>query len=152
VPPALYKALRVVLDLGVILLCIVAIVRFSTHRAIECRWERLRATCSVEVVDAFGRVQRDDVEEIRGAAYRSGSLVGLVTDARHKGEHALFGTHEVELDSDADAERLRLFAVDRDHDALSIASGVAHPLALTVALLACLTAYGEITRRRRRAV
>jgi hypothetical protein len=108
----------------------------------------MRATCNVEVEDSLGRTERATIEGIRSVAYRSGNVVGLVTDAQHHGEHALFGTQEIELDDEAAAEHLRAFATDHDPPRISITSGVAHPRWLTAAMLAVLLAYGVITRRR----
>jgi hypothetical protein len=110
----------------------------------------MRATCSVEAEDSLGRVQRGSVEGVRAAAYRSGKVVGLVTDAQHKGDQALFGTREVELQSEADAERLYAFATDRDPDRLSIHSGVARPRIVTAVALLGLFVYAIVTRHRRR--
>jgi hypothetical protein len=145
----LRRALRIILDLAVIGVCIACIVRFARRREVDCTWTHMRAACMVEVEDSLGRVEHDAIDGVRGAAYRNGKAVGLVTDAEHKGEHALFGTHEVELEDEAAAVRLLAFATDREPEQLSIHSGLAHPRMVTAAMLMGLLAYSVISRRRK---
>ena len=148
----LRRALRWLVDLAAIAACIICILHFSRRRSVDCTWERMRAACSVEVEDSLGRVERDAVTGVRGAAYRSGAVVGLVTDAQNHGEHALFGTREIQLDDVADAERLRAFAADHDPDHIVIVSGVARPRVVTAMFFAALLVYGVVSRRRWRSV
>ncbi len=142
--------LRWLVDLAVVAVAIACILHFSRRHVVACEWGRLRASCTVEAEDSLGRVQRAVIEGIRGAAYRSGNVVGLVTDAANKDDLALFGVREVEVADAASAERLRAFAADRDPDRIHIASGVEHPRLTTGAILAALLVYGVATRRRRR--
>jgi hypothetical protein len=146
----LRKLARVCLDVLVITVCIVSVLRISRRRSVDCGWEGRRGSCAVETEDSLGRVEHDTVEGVRGAAYRNGVVVGLVTDAEHKGEHALFGTHEIQLDSAADAERVLQFAVDQEPATLSIRSGVAHPRVITTLILLGLVVYSAVTSRLRR--
>jgi hypothetical protein len=148
-PTRLRIVLRWLVDLAVVGVAIACIVHYSRRRAVACDWERMRASCTVEAEDSLGRVQHEDIHGIRGAAYRHGAIVGLVTDAQNKDDTALFGTRDVQLDDVASAERLRAFAADRDPDHVSIESGVARPRMTTGAILAALLAYGFVTRRRR---
>ncbi len=141
--------LRWLVDLAVVGVAIACILHISRRHEVVCDWARMRASCTVEAEDSLGRVQRASIEGIRGAAYRSGSVVGLVTDAKNKDELALFGTREVELGDAQSAEKLRAFAADRDPDHIEITSGVAHPRLTTAAILAALLVYGVATRRRR---
>ena len=136
------------LDLAVVAATIACILHFSRRHVVDCRWDKLRASCDVASEDALGRQTRETVTGIRGSAYRSHAVVGLVTDARHKGENALFGTHEVLLDTTDAAERLEAFASDREPERLSIESGAPKPLLLTVGLLAALFVYTLATRSR----
>jgi len=141
---------RALIDIVVVGACIACILHMSRRRAVECSWQGLRASCTVESEDSLGRVERETIDGIRSAAYRSGAVVGLVTDAQHHGEHALFGTREIELGDDADAVRLNAFAADHEPERISITSGVAHPRLMTGLLLAGLLAYGVLTRRRKK--
>ena len=79
---------RAVLDLAVVAIVIACVLHFSRRRTVDCAWERMRASCTVETIDSLGRVEGETVEGIRSAAYRSGAVVGLVTDAQHRGEMA----------------------------------------------------------------
>ena len=137
------------LDVAVIAACVAAILHFARRREVECAWANRRAACTIEVEDSLGRVEHDEVEGVRGAAYRSGSIVGLVTDAQHQDELALFGTHEIETGDDADAARLLAFAVDEEPERLSIHRGLAHPRVATAVMLLLLLAYGVVTKRLR---
>ncbi|HSQ67710.1 MAG TPA: hypothetical protein VLM85_31080 [Polyangiaceae bacterium] len=136
------------LDLAVVAATIACIMHFSRHYVVDCRWDKVRASCDVSYEDALGRQTRETVAGIRGSAYRSQAVVGLVTDARHKGENALFGTREVLLDTTDAAQRLEAFASDGEPEHLSIESGAPKPLLLTVGLLAALLVYMLATRSR----
>jgi hypothetical protein len=144
--------LRLLVDLAVVAVTVACILHYSRRREVTCEWKGLRATCHVEVEDSLGRIERADIEGIRGAAYRRDALVGLVTDAQNKDETALFGTREVQLDTAADADKLRSFAVDRVPDHIEILSGVRRPRIVTIALFVGLLVYSFLTRRLRRTV
>jgi hypothetical protein len=144
------RVVLALIHLGVIAACIACILVFSRRRSVECAWDHMRASCVVESEDSLGRIEHDRIDGVRGAAYRSGPVVGLVTDAQHHGEHALFGTHEVELANDADAQRLAAFAINHDPDQVSIRSGVPHPRVITGVVLFGVLVYGILTRRRRK--
>ena len=147
---ALVRLLRLALDLAVIAGCVACILHFARRRAVECSWQRMRAACNVEVEDSLGRVERDSIGGVRGAAYRTDTAVGLVTDAQHQGPTALFGTHEVELGDATNAARLYAFAEDREPERIALSSGVAYPRALTITVLLGLVVYSVATKRRRR--
>ncbi len=136
------------LDLAVVAAAIACILHFSRRHAVDCRWEKLRASCDVAYEDSLGRRSLESISGIRGAAYRSDAVVGLVTDARHKGEHALFGTREVRLDTADAARSLESFASDREPDQLSLQTGARRPLVVTIGLLAALLLYTLATRSR----
>jgi hypothetical protein len=140
--------LRWLIDVAVVSACVIAIAHVARRRTVDCAWDRMRAACTIETEDALGRATRETITEVRGAAYRSGRVVGLVTDAQNHGEHALFGTRELELETDADAERLRAFAHDHDPDRLTLVAGVAKPRLTTGLFLAALLVYALITRKR----
>jgi hypothetical protein len=146
---AIRVVVRGVIDLAVVVGCIACILHFSRRRVVDCAWDRMRASCTVEVEDSLGRVERTSVDGIRSVAYRDGTVVGLVTDAQRKGERALFGTREIELSDGAEAERLRAFVSDHEPDHLLLNSGTTHPRWLTAAMLVALLAYGVISRRKR---
>lgn len=146
----LIVAARGVLNLAVIVACVATILHFARRREIECAWQDRRASCTVEVEDSLGRVEHDRVDGVRGVAYRAGSTVGLVTDAQHMSELALFGTREVEAGNDANAARLVAFAVDQEPERLSIHDGVAHPRLMTALMLLLLLGYSVVTQRLRR--
>jgi hypothetical protein len=146
----LRKIVRLVIDLAVIAACIACILHFSRRRSVECSWDKMRASCHVEVEDSLGRIEREDIAGIRSAAYRSGKVVALVTDAQHKSEHALFGTYEIQLDDDTAAEHLRAFAADHDPDHIVITSGVSRPRLFSGALLFALALYAFASHRLRR--
>jgi hypothetical protein len=148
----LRSVLRLLVDLAVVAVTVACILHYSRRREVGCAWEGLRASCHVEVEDSLGRIERADIAGIRGAAYRRDALVGLVTDAQNKDETALFGTREVQLDTAADADKLRSFAVDRVPDRVEIFSGVRRPRVVTIALFAGLLVYAFLTRRLRRSV
>ena len=148
----LRKVLRLLVDLAVIGVTIACILHYSRRREVTCAWKDLRASCHVEVEDSLGRVERADVTGVHGAAYRRDALVALVTDARNKDETALFGTRDVQLDSVADAEKLRAFANDREPDHIELLSGVRRPRVVTIAFLAGLVVYAFLTSRLRRRV
>lgn len=135
-------------DLVVVAAVVACILHFSRRHAVDCRWDKLRASCEVAYEDSLGRQTRENIAGIRGAAYRSEAVVGLVTDARHKGEHALFGTREVLLDTVDSAQRLESFASDREPDHFALETGASKPLWLTLALLGALLAYAFATRSR----
>jgi hypothetical protein len=143
-------ALRLVVDLAVVVATIACILHYSRRREVACEWHVLRASCRLEVEDSLGRVERAEITGIRSAAWRRGTLVGLVTDAQNKDETAFFGTRDVQLDDVAGAERLRAFAVDREPDHIEILSGVRRPRVVTIAFFAGLVVYGFLTRRLRR--
>ncbi len=145
---AVRRLVRWVVDLAVVVGCIVCILHYSRRRDVGCSWDHARASCTVEVEDSLGRVERATVDGIRSVAYRSGTVVGLVTDAQHRGEHALFGTREIELNDEVSAERLRAFVFDHEPDHISINSGTAHPRWLTAAMLVALLVYGVLRRRK----
>jgi hypothetical protein len=109
----------------------------------------MRASCEVEVEDSLGRIEHESITGVRGAAYRHGPTVGLVTDAQNKDETAFFGTRDVTFDDIPSAERFRAFAADRDPDRIDLSTGVSHPRWTTAGLLGGLLVYGFITRRRR---
>ena len=109
----------------------------------------MRASCSVEAEDSLGRVKAQRIEGIRGAAFILGADVGLVTDAANKDELAFFGTQVIQLRRPADAKALYDFAERRVPDRVAFATGVAHPLWLTLALLGALLAYAVLSRRAR---
>jgi hypothetical protein len=135
-------------DLAVVAATLACIVHFSWRRLVDCRWDKLRASCDVAYVDPLGRQTHESIAGIRGSAYRSHAVVGLVTDARNKGEHALFGTHEVLLDTTDAAERLEAFASDREPDRIALETGAHSPLLVTIGLLAALLVYAIVTRSR----
>ncbi len=139
-------ALRWVFDLAVVVAVVACILHMSRRRAVSCAWERMRASCTVEVEDSLGRIESESIHGVRDAAYRAKNVVGLVTDAENKGEHALFGTHEITLDSETDAEKLRAFAHNRDPDRIDLVSGVSRPRVVTALLLAALLVYGVVSR------
>ena len=114
-----------------------------------CGWHGVRASCAVEAEDSLGRVRTEQIDGIRGAAYRTGSVVGVVTDARNKDAEALFGTRMIELGSQADAERLYAFVDDRTPATISVAEGAEHPRRGTFAWLFGLLAYAFVSRRAR---
>ncbi len=136
------------LDIGVVAVVVVCILHFSRRHAVDCRWEKLRASCDVAYEDSLGRQTRESISGIRGSAYRSEAVVGLVTDARHKGEHALFGTREVLLDTVDAARQLESFASDREPDHIALETGANKPLLVTIGLLAGLLVYALVTRSR----
>ena len=151
----LRRLLRLLVDLAVVGVTIACILHYSRRREVTCAWKDApiaRASCHVEVEDSLGRVERADVTGIRGAAWRRDALVGLVTDAQNKDETALFGTRDVQLDTAADAEKLRAFATDRVPDRVEILSGVRKPRVVTIALLVGLLVYAFLTSRLRRSV
>ena len=151
----LRRILRLVVDLAVVGVTIACILHYSRRREVMCDWKGspvARATCRVEVEDSLGRGERAEIAGVRGVAWRRDGLVGLVTDAQNKDETALFGTREVQLDSVADAEKLRAFAVDRVPDHIEILSGVRRPRFVTIALLLGLLVYAFLTSRLRRSV
>jgi uncharacterized membrane protein len=147
----LRRVLFWLVDLAAIVVVIACILQFARHRSVTCSWAGSRASCDVEAEDSLGRVQRAQIEGIRGAAYRTGNAVGLVTDARNKDDLALFGTRMIEVQRLEDAQRLYAFADDRAPQSIAIASGIAHPRWLTAALLGALLAYALLTRRGRKA-
>ncbi len=101
----------------------------------------MRASCSIEDEDSLGRITSQSIGGIRGAAYRAGKVVGLVTDPENKGELALFGTHEIQFDNEGDAERFYAFAADRDPEHIEARSGVARPVIVTAFWLGALLLY-----------
>ena len=137
---------RVVFDLAVVAATVACILHVSRRHTVSCAWERLRAACTVEAVDSLGRVETESVRGVRDVAYRTKNIVGLVTDAENRGEHALFGTHEIVLDSEHDAERLQSFAHDREPERIDLESGVSRPRVVTAILFALLLAYGVLSR------
>jgi len=139
-------------DLAVVAVAVACILHVSRRRSIACDWHGMRASCALDAEDSIGRVQHRDIVGIRGAAYRSGNFVGLVTDARHKDAMALFGTSEIEAPSEADAERLRAFADDREPEHYALEVGVPHPRWTTALILAGLLVYGFVSGRMRRRV
>jgi len=136
------------IDLAVVAATVACILHFSRRRAVDCRWDNMRASCDVAYEDSLGRQTRESIAGIRGAAYRSDAVVGLVTDARHKGQAALFGTHEILLDTVDAARRLETFASDREPEHLALEAGAPKPLLLTAGLLAALLVYALVTRSR----
>jgi hypothetical protein len=150
----LRRALRLLVDLAVVGVTIACILHYSRRREVTCEWKDMprRASCHVEVEDSLGRIERADITGVRSAAWRRDGLVALVTDAQNKDEIALFGTREVQLDSVADAEKLRTFAIDREPDRVEILSGVRRPRVVTIAFLVGLLAYAFLTSRLRRRV
>lgn len=148
----LRRILRLLVDLAVVGVTIACILHYSRRREVTCEWKGSRASCHVEVEDSLGRVESADVTGVRGAAWRRDALVALVTDAQNKDETALFGTREIQLDTVADAEKLRAFAVDRVPDRIEILSGVRRPRVVTIALLVGLLVYAFLTSRLRRSV
>lgn len=145
--PFLWRLGRVLVHVVVLVACVASIVYVARRRTVDCGWKGRRAACIVEVEDSLGRVRREEVHGVRGAAYRYGPLVGLVTDLDNKGEQALFGTHQIELDDEADAKRLQAFAADQEPETLSLHSGVSHPLRVTILLLLGLLVYSLLTQR-----
>ncbi len=150
----LRRALRLLVDLAAVGVTITCILHYSRRREVTCEWKDMprRASCHVEVEDSLGRIEHADITGIRGAAWRRDGLVALVTDAQNKDDTALFGTREVQLDSVADAEKLRTFAIDREPDRVEILSGVRRPRVVTIAFLVGLLAYAFLTGRLRRRV
>jgi hypothetical protein len=150
----LRTALRLLVDLAVVAVTIACILHYSRRRDVTCEWKDVprRASCHVEVEDSLGRVERAGITGVRGAAWRRDALLALVTDARNKDETAFFGTREVQLDSVADAEKLRTFAVDREPDRIELLSGVRRPRVVTIAFLVGLLVYAFLTSRLRRNV
>ena len=142
--------LRLLVDLVVVGVAIACILHYSRRRDVACDWGPMRASCHVEVEDSLGRIQQEDIAGIRGAAYRHGEIVGLVTDAQNKDEGALFGTREVLFDDIRDAEKLRAFAKDRDPAHIEILSGVRRPRTVTLAFFVGILVYTFVTRRLRR--
>jgi len=139
-------------DLAVVAAAIACIMHVSRRYTISCGWHGVRASCRLEAEDSLGRVEHREIDGIRGVAYRRGTIVGLVTDARNKDTTALFGTSEIDAPTAADAETLRAFADDRVPDHVGILSGVAHPRWVTGLLLAAILVYGFLSGRARRAV
>ena len=137
---------RWLVDLAIVVATIACILHVSRRRTVTCTWERLRAACTVEAEDSLGRVTSETIHDVRGAAYRSGKVVGLVTDAQNKSEHALFGTYEISVATEHDADELFAFAHDRDPDRIELTAGVARPRVITALLLAALLAYAIASR------
>jgi hypothetical protein len=140
-----------IVDLAAIAVVVACIVHFSRRKTVDCSWRGMRASCAVEAEDSLGRVESERIDGIRGVAYISGPVVGLVTDATHHDDLALFGTRMIELERPSDAKGLYDFADQRTPDHIAFASGVAHPLWMTVGLLAALVAYAFLSSRARKA-
>ncbi len=147
---ALRRVLFWLVDLAAIVVVIACILQFSRHRSVTCSWTGARASCALEAEDSLGRVQHARIDGIRGAAYRTENVVGVVTDARNKDDLALFGTRMIEVDRIEDAKRLYAFVDDRGPDSIAIASGVAHPRWMTAGLLGALLVYAFLSRRARK--
>ena len=138
-----------IVDLAAIAGIVACILHFSRRQSVDCAWHEMRASCAVEAEDSLGRVKAERIEGIRGAAFVLGADVGLVTDASNKDALAFFGTQVIQLRRAPDAKALYDFAERRVPDRVSFASGVAHPLWLTLALLGVLLAYAVVSRRAR---
>jgi hypothetical protein len=132
-------------DVAVVLLAITVLVGFVRAHRLRCAWEGVRAACTWTTENALGARTEQTIAGIHGVAFRSGTTVGLVTDAANKDEDAPFGTRRVEMWDEPSALALRAFA-DDPGATLQLSTGPSRPLLVTAGVLGALLAYAIGTR------
>ena len=147
--PQARRRWRIVLDLAVLGLVIGFVAQTARRWELRCAWEGHLASCTTTTENALGTVESQSFGGIRSAAFEHGTSVGFVTDMVNHDPDAPFGTRVVTLETGRDAADLRAFADDRVPKSVTYASGVSHPLYVTVAAMLGLLVFAFLTRTRR---
>lgn len=132
-------------DLLVLVAVVVAVALYARRDEIACAYNGATASCTISMTDALEVRTTRRIDGIHSLAYRSGTHVGLVTDAKNKDAMAPFGTREIEAWDETAAKALESFFEERSGP-IALWHGPAHPSLYGLLAMLVVFSYAAATR------